>query len=191
MLASKKFPSCHDSGAEEDIVATTQGEEDADDSSLYCTEEIDTIKKQQILSPEEEEAWLGKYFSKQLSTTTMDDHMTSLEKEFEESMNIASAATAASSKKNKNTSEDAMHKVYAELHSQADAEIIQKLKMAMDCIPENTKGLADCKNYFSSKQHYTLQDILVAQYVLNDGLLMRQNHGMDDEYHVDITEPLV
>ena len=52
------------------------------------------------------------------------------------------------------------------------------------------QGLADCKFYFSTKQHYTLQDVLVAQYVLNDGLLMRQNHGMEDEYHVDVTEQL-
>lgn len=34
-------------------------------------------------------------------------------------------------------------------------------------------------------------DVLVAQYVLNDGLLMRQHHDMQDEYHVDIAEPLV
>ena len=53
------------------------------------------------------------------------------------------------------------------------------------------QGLDACKKYFSQKQFYTMLDILVAQYVLNDGLLMRQHHGMQDEYHVDIAEPLV
>jgi hypothetical protein len=41
------------------------------------------------------------------------------------------------------------------------------------------------------KQHYTLQDMLVVQYILNDGILMRQMHGTPDEYHVDIEQPLL
>lgn len=150
-----------------------------------------------IMTPEEEEVWLGKYFGKKSeSKGSMDDHMLALEKEFEESMQLASAASTSSSAAATNADKqsgenDAMRKVYAELHSQADPEIIQKLRMAMEDIPEHAHGLADCKKYFKAKQHYTLQDILVAQYVLNDGLLMRQNHGTENEYHVDIAEPLV
>lgn len=154
-----------------------------------------------IMTQEEEEAWLGKYFDTSAGKS-MEDHMSSLEKEFEESMQIAAAsslpAAAASHSAQKKQmakieeeNDNAMHKVYAELHSQADPEIIHKLRMAMEGIPEQTHGLADCKKYFSAKQHYTLQDILVAQYVLNDGLLMRQNHGTEEEYHVDISEPLI
>jgi hypothetical protein len=52
------------------------------------------------------------------------------------------------------------------------------------------QGLEDCKKYLSQKQHYTLQDMLVVQYILNDGILMRQMHGTQDEYHVDIEDPL-
>jgi hypothetical protein len=41
----------------------------------------------------------------------------------------------------------------------------------------------------SQKQHYTLQDMLVVQYILNDGILMRQRHGSTEEYHIDIQNP--
>jgi hypothetical protein len=181
---------------------------DNDDNNICATEaeataaaaaspsSNDINSSMMIMTPDEEEKWLGKYFSTSSSTCNMEDHMSSLEKEFEESMHIASSIPPSSSKKAQEQKlkqqQDSVRKVYAELHSQADPEIIDKLRMAMECIPaSNCKGLNDCKNYFSSKQHYTLQDILVAQYILNDGLLMRQNHGTDDEYHVDIAEPLV
>lgn len=157
-----------------------------------------------IMTEEEQEKWLGRYFSTTPNNNNDEEEssssMSALEKEFEESMHLAASAISSSSKaKNKaensniiSSSEvDAMRRVYAELHTPADPETIDKLRMAMECIPESVKGLQDCKKYFTSKQHYTLQDILVAQYVLNDGLLMRQNHGADDEYHVDIAEPLV
>jgi hypothetical protein len=240
-----------------------------------------------IMTPEEEEAWLGKYFSgkpvveDEQDQTTIEQQMDSLEKEFEETMKMSlktctavtgtmheatlgaatpstsaaavattpstsvaavaaaatlgaatpstsaaavattdtmheatlsaatpstSAAAAAAApvllktqpKESGDKSDEAdavqqcaIRKVYGELHAQADADIVMKLRLAMEGIPEGAKGLDDCITYFASKQHYTLQDILVAQYVLNDGLLMRQGHGTSDEYHVDIAEPLV
>jgi hypothetical protein len=51
---------------------------------------------------------------------------------------------------------------------------------------QDVQGLQDCKKYMSQKQHYTLQDMLVVQYILNDGILMRQRHFTDEEHHVDI-----
>lgn len=48
-------------------------------------------------------------------------------------------------------------------------------------------GLQDCEAYLSQKQHYTLQDMLVCQYILNGGILMRQRHNTDKEHHVDLT----
>lgn len=56
--------------------------------------------------------------------------------------------------------------------------------------PQDVPGLQDCKRYMTQKQYYTLQDMLVVQYILNDGILMRQMHNTEDEYHVDINEPL-
>ncbi len=97
-----------------------------------------------IMTPEDEEKWLGKYFSTSSSASPMvaaEDNttMSSLERDFEESMQLASSALAMSSaslsKTSQQMSEDAMRKVYAELHSQADPETIDKLKMAMECIP--------------------------------------------------------
>ena len=55
---------------------------------------------------------------------------------------------------------------------------------------QEVAGLEDCRRYLTQKQHYTLQDMLVVQYILNDGILMRQMHGDEDEYHVDIKDPL-
>lgn len=161
-----------------------------------------------IMTPEEEEAWLGRYFGKKQvgddneeeeeEEGTLKERMESLEKEFEETMRMAAeidndttAKMEAKHDAKEGKHECVMRRVYSELHSQADADVVGKLRLAMEGIPEGTKGLADCRTYFASKQHYTLQDILVAQYILNDGLLMRQNHGSEDEYHVDITEPLV
>ena len=250
----------------EDNQGIGNNDDEDNDDALYCMNAVNM--EQQIMSPEEEEAWLGKYFSsrknpqqqqlkqpnlqmvtKESSSScddneedpespTLEQQMADLEKEFEDSMKLAAEAAAGTrggqqkqeevgnaaleqattsaeelhatalglatasvasttpscssnvQQQQLQSAHAAVHKVYAELHNQADADIIMKLRMAMDCIPEGTSGLADCRHYFSTKQHYTLQDVLVAQYVLNDGLLMRQNHGMPDEYHVDIAEPL-
>ena len=248
------------------MIALTEGMASVDDDSAT------------IMTPEEEEVWLGKYFSGKGSTgvveeeakksgsmdpTTIDEQMENLEREFEESMRVAAACGSAEKQKQllladaaaaKTTSNAALvvgeeeqqrtdatttskaavaeekqlrtdatttsnaavageeqlsvanveegrmmqtreeclvRKVYSELHMQADPEIVAKLRLAMEGIPEGTKGLEDCRTYFASKQHYTLQDVLVGQYVLNDGLLMRQGHSTEDEYHVDITEPLM
>lgn len=147
------------------------------------------IPASMIMTPEEEEVWLGKYFGKKEDKDeeeTLKERMDNLEKEFEETMRIAAEIEAPPV-----SQKCAVRKVYSELHSQADADVVGKLRLAMEGIPEGTKGLEDCRTYFGSKQHYTLQDVLVAQYILNDGLLMRQNHGSQDEFHVDITEPLV
>lgn len=40
--------------------------------------------------------------------------------------------------------------------------------------------------YLSRKQHYTLLDMLVTQYILNEGILMRQQHDTEGEYQVEI-----
>jgi hypothetical protein len=173
-----------------------------DEDEIYNTDSIIDQQKQ-IMSQDEEDAWIGKYFSSRKmaceSTAAgnkmrlevgrnvspcIEEHMAELEKEFEESMKIASFSAPSSN------FENCMHKVYAELHNQVETEMVDKLKMAMQGVPECTKGLADCRLYFSTKQHYTLQDVLVAQYVLNDGLLMRQNQGLPDEHHVDISDTL-
>lgn len=47
-------------------------------------------------------------------------------------------------------------------------------------------GLEDCRRHLTQKHYYTLLDLLVVQYVLNDGILLRQRHESPDEYHVDI-----
>jgi len=60
----------------------------------------------------------------------------------------------------------------------------------LPCMPQDVPGLEDCRSYMGQKQHYTLQDLLVVQYILNDGILMRQRHNCSDEYHVDISEDL-
>lgn len=211
-------------------------QEDKMASAAVTEAECAAIDSSSIMTPEEEEVWLGKYFStsstaKPSSSSSnnnaeeedeelsIDQQMHNLEKEFEQTMQIVSgnADVAAAASHNKEEGKEAeaiimplaaaaastsslqqpaeqqcaIRKVYSELHAQADDEIVAKLRLAMEGIPEGTKGLDDCRTYFSSKQHYTLQDILVAQFVLNDGLLMRQNHGTEDEYHVDIAEPLV
>lgn len=164
------------------------------------------IDPSSIMTPEEEEAWLGGCLPSltpaavadaaaaadaEANTTSIEEDMQNLAKGFEDGMQICKAALSASASEDNDSSSCSIRKVYSMLHSQADADLVSKLRLAMDGIPPNTKGLSDCRTYFSSKQHYTLQDILVAQYVLNDGLLMRQNQGTQDEYHVDITEPLV
>jgi hypothetical protein len=51
---------------------------------------------------------------------------------------------------------------------------------------QGVKGARDCSEYLSRKQHYTLLDILVTQYILNEGILMRQRHGGSDEYNIEI-----
>ena len=84
--------------------------------------------------------------------------------------------------------EDPLRAAYAEMHSPADPGLVERLQLAMEDIPEGTKGLQSCKAYFSQKQYYTMLDVLVAQYVLNDGLLMRQHHDLPSEYHVDLAE---
>lgn len=177
-----------------------QHDEDVDDSTL--------------MTPEEEEVWLGKYFSGKTvadddnneqqeegdgDDVTIDQQMENLEKSFgETTMQLAAKHAGTNLADQEDTVEActnslgcAMRNVYAELHTQTDPEVVGKLRLAMEGIPEGTRGLKDCQTYFSSKQLYTLQDVLVAQYILNDGLLMRQNHGTGDEYHVDIAEPLV
>ncbi len=67
---------------------------------------------------------------------------------------------------------------------------ISRLFLTCVYVNQDVQGLEDCKKYMSQKQHYTLQDMLVVQYILNDGILMRQMHGTQDEYHVDIEDPL-
>lgn len=47
-------------------------------------------------------------------------------------------------------------------------------------------GLEDCRRHLTQKQYYTLLDLLVVQYVINGGILLRQRHNLPDEYHVDI-----
>ena len=55
---------------------------------------------------------------------------------------------------------------------------------------QGSSGLEDCKHYMSQKQYYTMQDVLVVQYILNGGVLMRQQHGSPDEHDIDITQPV-
>ena len=59
------------------------------------------------------------------------------------------------------------------------------VKNVYACV-QGTPGLLDCARYMNQKQYYTLQDILVVQYILNGGILMRQMHDTQDEYHVDL-----
>lgn len=158
-----------------------------------------------FLSAEEEQAILGMNLSAKVTARTptktnamtIEDHMRDLEQTFKSGMDLTTAAPAAGLKNKdemaadnlKHQDEDPLRTAYAELHSPADKDLVERLKIAMQDIPEGTKGLEACKSYFSQKQYYTMLDVLVAQYVLNDGLLMRQHHDQEDEYHVDISEP--
>lgn len=140
-----------------------------------------------FLSPEEEEDLVSTVLlatpkNNKAATNSLDDDMNELEASFESAMQTL--ATAAVNKS------DELRAAYAEVHAKAQDSLVDNLKLAMQDIPEGTKGLKACKEYFSQKQFYTMLDILVAQYVLNDGLLMRQHHDLEDEYHVDIAEPL-
>lgn len=106
-------------------------------------------------------------------------------------------------------SSNAVHSTYSELCNEAPADTVHKMRMAMADIPEvsvpigkfscpahvcdpdaknpqGTPGLNDCRAYLSQKQHYNLLDMLVAQYILNGGILMRQRHGSPDEYHIEV-----
>lgn len=51
---------------------------------------------------------------------------------------------------------------------------------------QSVKGAKDCMEYLSRKQHYTLLDMLVTQYILNEGILMRQHHDTAAEYQVEV-----
>lgn len=125
----------------------------------------------------------------QSTSKSIEEHMKDLEQTFESGMQLATS-TASVKKDSQQQQEDPLRTAYAELHSPANADLVQRLKLAMQDIPKGTKGLDACKSYFSQKQYYTMLDVLVAQYVLNDGLLMRQHHDMQDEYHVDLAEGL-
>ena len=134
-----------------------------------------------FLSAEDEEQALSGLLSPvKKKEMTIEEHMAELESTFQSTMGLAHSNT-----------KDPLRQAYGEIHSAVDADIIGSLRLAMEDIPAGTKGLEECKKYFSEKQHYTLLDVLVAQYVLNDGLLMRQHHDEEDEYHVDIAKPLV
>ncbi len=47
-------------------------------------------------------------------------------------------------------------------------------------------GVQECTDYLSKKQHYTLLDMMVTQYILNQGIVMRQAHYTEDKYHIDM-----
>jgi hypothetical protein len=55
---------------------------------------------------------------------------------------------------------------------------------------QGAHGIKDCTKYLAQKQYYTLQDMLVVQYILNEGILMRQRHNTSEEYHVDLQAPV-
>lgn len=161
-----------------------------------------SMSRIQFLSDEEEDSLSATYFTssespqknilsdktcvrvEQSSEPTVDDHMRDLEESFHQACAVMGTSQAM-------PTSNCLHSAYAEVHMPASEDLVQRLRLAMHDIPEGTKGLEDCKKYFTNKQFYTMLDVLVAQYVLNDGLLMRQHHNQDDEFHVDISEPLL
>lgn len=131
-----------------------------------------------FISEEEEQALLSGTFPK-----TIDDHINELEMSIKE-MDIHSTSQHPSFKPDGH-----LHGAYKKLHAQVDMRIIQNLRIALDDIPQDTEGLDECKKLLSLSEggNLTLQDVLMIQYVLNGGLFMRQHHGCDDEYGVDIS----
>jgi hypothetical protein len=180
-----------------------------------CCEDDDMVL--QFMSPEEEQELIStatSAFSKtahpmpKASTKhaekSIEQHMQELQETFEGGMKLAAAPASTLQPKEEGADgmkhavtpastlqqneEDPLRAAYAEMHSPADPGLVERLRLAMEDIPEGTKGLQSCKAYFSQKQYYTMLDVLVAQYVLNDGLLMRQHHDLPSEYHVDLAE---
>jgi hypothetical protein len=180
-----------------------------------CCEDDDMVL--QFMSPEEEQELIStatSAFSKtahpmpKASTKhaekSIEQHMQELQETFEDGMKLAAAPSSTLQQKEEGADgmklaaapastlqqneEDPLRAAYAEMHSPADPGLVERLQLAMEDIPEGTKGLQSCKAYFSQKQYYTMLDVLVAQYVLNDGLLMRQHHDLPSEYHVDLAE---
>lgn len=80
-----------------------------------------------------------------------------------------------------------VHTTYAALNDAVSPTLVERMRVAMREMPDGMEGLSDCQSYLSSKLHYTLADILVVQYILNGGILVRQRQGGPDEYQVDIS----
>lgn len=79
-----------------------------------------------------------------------------------------------------------IHRAYEKIHDAVPQDLVTKMRLAMADIPESVEGLNDCKRHLTQKEYYTLLDMLVVQYILNDGILLRQRHDTSEEYHVDV-----
>jgi hypothetical protein len=44
----------------------------------------------------------------------------------------------------------------------------------------------ECRQFLRNKAGISMLDMLVMQYVLNDGIIMRQRHDDLDEYHIEL-----
>jgi hypothetical protein len=127
-----------------------------------------------FISEEEENALLSGTFIH--SPKTIEDHILDLEMSIRE-MDVKSALEPGGH----------LQKAFARLHSKVEDSVLENLRTALRDVPDETEGLEECKKLVeSSSKGMTLQDVLMVQYVLNGGLIMRQNHGSDDEYQVDI-----
>lgn len=121
-------------------------------------------------------------------------------------LSVRSSSSVSSGDEETRQHHAAVHAAYGELYNAVPMDMVFRMKAAMKEIPEVSSffgaiftccltilhwqgipGLQDCQEYLSQKQHYTLLDMLVCQYILNGGILMRQQHNTDNEHHVDLS----
>jgi hypothetical protein len=95
-------------------------------------------------------------------------------------------ASSATNTSHQNSIMTLVHRAYEKLHDPVPQELVSKMRIAMIDIPDSVRGLEDCRSHLTKKEYHTLLDMLVVQYVLNDGILLRQRHDSADEYHVDV-----
>ena len=145
-----------------------------DEDTLYNADDI--LHQQQIMSPEEEDAWAGKYFSSRKQpqvlrssatkacSPSLEEQMADFEKVFSESMQMSGNAGdpggAADDRSIEQQQlllgENCMHDAYAQLHAQVEQDTISKLRIAMDCIPEGTKVGTVSLNTCAKVEHRTI-----------------------------------
>ena len=83
------------------------------------------------------------------------------------------------------SADNIMKKTLDKLHRPADTSLLTNLAICMENLPA-TETVQDCLDYLANRTGHTLADVMVAQYVLNGGVLMKQMDG-DEEFTADIS----
>lgn len=85
----------------------------------------------------------------------------------------------------------AIHRLQNVLHSPAEKNLVMNMAIAMNSLPYDDT-INHCKLYLLSRDNITMLDIMMTQYVLNGGILMKQvetdvSSGVHSEYTADLS----